>query len=529
MKSFILSTLLLIVLLPASAEFNISQMFGDHAVLQREVPLPVTGRGAPGDTVTVSFAGQRKTGRVADDGSWRVVLDPLALSTQPASMTVSASGGGNKTFEDLLVGDVWFASGQSNMGFGYNASLKLDDPFEEEKNSQIRFFMVSPEFYPLPRESFSSSVEWEVATRASIVWKPAPAWFFARELRKHVEVPIGIFVVARGGTMIQPFMPIESHADLRGTDEYPHLAGLQKNLSARDPATEAGRQAYLEALVQIRRWNENLPAAIARGSFPSPIPSLTGPGRDTTVSGIYNACIHPFREFPFKGMLWYQGESNGGDREMYAHLLRAFIESLRKQLSGGDFPVYVVQLAPYGQDTQVPGAGDGSSGAREAQRLVCQDVPNTGLVVTLDIGDPKDIHPKNKVDVGIRLARWALHRDYGFEELVPSGPLFRKQEIQGNRIVLHFDYVGSGLMVGEKTGIEPVRPISAPLNLFAIAGEDKEFVRAEATIVGDTVVVSSPEVPSPRYVRYAYTASPTGNLLYNKEGLPASLFKTDPW
>lgn len=528
MKCMRILFVLFTAVFPTHAEFHVSPMFGDHAVLQRGVAVPVTGRGTPGDTVTVAFVGQRKTGIVADDGSWRVTLEPLSLSNQPATMTVTSTDGADMTFEDMLVGDVWFASGQSNMGFGYNASLKPDEPFEDEKNASIRFFSTTPEFYPLPRESFSKPTQWEVATHASIQWQPAVAWFFAREIRKRVDVPIGIIVVARGGTMIQPFMPIESHADLTGKDRYPSLARLLDDLQARDPSTEAGQKAYRERLAQIGRWNETLPASTERGSFPSPIPSLTGSGQNTDC-GIYNACIHPFREFPFKGMLWYQGESNGGDGEIYYHLLKAMIGSLRKQLSSGEFPVYVVQLAPYGQDKLIPGAGDGSSGVRESQRQVCRDIPNTGLVVTLDIGDSKDIHPRNKVDVGKRLARWALNRDYGFEEILPSGPLFREQEVQGNRIILHFDYVGSGLMVGVKAGLEPVKTVSAPMDLFAISGEDRKFVRAQAAIVDGTVVVTSLEVPEPRYVRYAYSASPSGPLLYNREGIPASSFKTDPW
>ncbi len=518
------------VWLPARADLRVSALFSEHAVLQRDVPMPVTGWGTPGTRINVDFAGQKVSATVEENGEWRATLKPLALANLGTSMTVSSSDGETVTFEDILVGDVWVAAGQSNMAFPYKASLQPDNQeFEAEKNHEIRFFSTSPQFYPLPSEQFLTPVQWEVATPESIAWKPAAAWFFAREIRKQIDVPIGIFVVARGGTMIQPFMPIWAYRQLEGIDTYKTLKQFHDNCEMRDPSSEKGRQAYADAFSAIRQWNRHMVEAVARDGELEMMPRLPGGPSAGNECGIYNACMHPFRNFPFKGILWYQGESNGGDNEMYYFLLKTMIASLRTTLNGGEFPVYVVQLAPYGADQGTPGAGDGSCGVRESQRLVCGEIPKTGLVVTLDIGNPKDIHPKNKYDVGKRLARWALNRDYGRKDVLVSGPLYKSQKIDGGRIILNFDYVGSGLMVGKKVGITATEKIDAPLECFAIAGEDRKFVRAEAKIVGNTVFVSSPEVPSPKYVRYAYSASPTGNLLYNQEGLPAAPFKTDPW
>jgi sialate O-acetylesterase len=250
-------------------------------------------------------------------------------------------------------------------------------------------------------------------------------------------------------------------------------------------------------------------------------------------SSIYNAMIHPIVRFPIKGVIWYQGESNGAEGESYFHKMRALVEGWRKVWDQPEMPFYFVQLASYQKPTDAPAGGDGWAKLREAQRKALE-IPRTGMVVAIDtvpLAVAGDIHPKNKVDLGMRLARWALHRDYGKADLVPSGPLFKGLKVEGDKVRLEFDHVGSGLMVGLKDGTRKpvVEEPTGKLKRFAIAGADKKWVWADAAIDGRTVVVSSPEVKEPVAVRYAFSMNPDGANLFNREGLPASPFRTDDW
>jgi len=243
--------------------------------------------------------------------------------------------------------------------------------------------------------------------------------------------------------------------------------------------------------------------------------------------------IHPIVRFPIKGVIWYQGESNGAEGESYFHKMRALVEGWRKVWDQPEMPFYFVQLASYQKPTDAPAGGDGWAKLREAQRKALE-IPRTGMVVAIDtvpLAVAGDIHPKNKVDLGMRLARWALHRDYGKADLVPSGPLFKGLKVEGDKVRLEFDHVGSGLMVGLKDGTRKpvVEEPTGKLKRFAIAGADKKWVWADAAIDGRTVVVSSPEVKEPVAVRYAFSMNPDGANLFNREGLPASPFRTDDW
>jgi sialate O-acetylesterase len=249
-------------------------------------------------------------------------------------------------------------------------------------------------------------------------------------------------------------------------------------------------------------------------------------------SGMYNAMIHPFVRLPIKGALWYQGESNGGEGETYYHKMRALIGGWRQQWGQGDFPFYFVQLANFQNATEDPAGGNGWAKLREAQRKSLS-IPNTGMAVitdTVPLAEANDIHPRNKYDVGLRLARWALNRDYGQKDIEVSGPLFKALKIEGNKARLVFDHSGSGLMVGKKEGRTPaIENKEGKLKRFAVAGADKKWFWAEAIIENHTVVVSSPEVTEPVAVRYAFSMNPDGANLCNREGLPASPFRTDNW
>jgi len=247
---------------------------------------------------------------------------------------------------------------------------------------------------------------------------------------------------------------------------------------------------------------------------------------------MYNAMVHPFVRFPIKGALWYQGESNGNEGETYYDKKRALIGGWRKQWGLGDFPFYFVQLANFQAPTEDPAGGNGWAKLREAQ---CKSlsIPNTGMAVIIDtvpLAVANDIHPSNKFDVGTRLARWALNKDYGKKDIVPSGPLFKALKIEKGSIRLAFDHTGTGMMVGSKEGLKPAAEDSTgQLRRFSIAGSDKKWFWADAVIVNNTVTVSSPEVKEPVAVRYGFEMNPDGANLYNREGLPASPFRTDDW
>jgi sialate O-acetylesterase len=247
---------------------------------------------------------------------------------------------------------------------------------------------------------------------------------------------------------------------------------------------------------------------------------------------MYNAMVAPIVRFPIKGALWYQGESNGGEGVTYYDKMRALIGGWRKVWGQGDFPFYFVQLASYQAVSEDPAGGSGWAKLREAQTKSLT-IPNTGMAVIIDtvpLAERDDIHPKNKYDVGTRLALWALGRDYGQKQLEVSGPLFKALRIEGGKARLAFDHSGTGLMVGKKEGRTPtVENKGGKLKSFAIAGADKKWVWAEAVIDGKTVTVSSPQVKDPVAVRYAYQMNPDGANLYNREGLPASPFRTDDW
>ena len=244
---------------------------------------------------------------------------------------------------------------------------------------------------------------------------------------------------------------------------------------------------------------------------------------------MYNGMLHCVVPFAIKGALWYQGESNGGEGDEYAAKMRALIGGWRKIWQQGDFPFYYVQLANWQEANQNPAGGDGWSRHRMAQ-LESLSIPKTGMAVIIDIGDGPDIHPKNKFDVGERLARWALRHDYGKQDLETSGPLFQGATFADGKATVSFTHTGTGLMVGKKNGRQPTEADSSgKLQRFAIAGEDKKWVWGQAVIEGDKVVVTSPEVPHPVAVRYAFSMHPAGCNLYNKEGLPASPFRSDKW
>lgn len=489
-QSMKLLTTSLLALLPAvaavQADVRVTNLFTDHMVLQRDIPCPVWGLADAGETVTVKLGDAQGSATAGADGKWMVKLPPLKMNASGQDLVIT--GKNTLTIKDVLTGDVWLCSGQSNMEWNLGSCNAGEDIAAASLPAirRIKFPHVS-----LSKPTTDVPGKWETCTPQSAGGFTAVGFYFARRVQKETGVPIGLLDDSWGGTRIEPWAP------LVGFEQEPSLSGIVEAVKKRD-AEAAGSP-------------ENKPLD------------------PTQPVALYNGMINPVVPYGIKGALWYQGESNGGEGDEYYHKTRALVNGWRNVWAQGDFPFYFVQLANFNKDEKTPAGADGWARLRMAQTKSLQ-IPRTGMAVIIDIGEAGDIHPKNKFDVGERLALWALHHDYGKKDVVFSGPLFKEAKVDGAKIRVSFDHAASGLIVGKKDGRNPVTAVAdGKLARFAIAGEDKKWVWADAVIEGSSVVVSSPEVPKPVAVRYAYSMNPEGANLYNKEGLPASPFRSDDW
>ena len=481
--------------LPAR-ELRVADVFTDHAVLQQGVALPVWGTATAGEKVTVQFAGQTKTAQAANNGSWRVELAPLKANVTGSVMIVE-SREQRTEFRNLLVGEVWYASGQSNMQMTLEACARkipaIRGIVEAAPTDNIRVLRIDDPDSPQPLAQRQNPTAWQIDTPENRRRQSAVATLFARKLHQKLGVPIGIIEGSWGGKPIEGFIPrsrFEQHDALR-----PILS-----LAEQDKLTEL--------------------SALAGGVV---VRNTAGmPGR------IFNARVAPVAPYAVKGFLWYQGESNAGrgeDPRNYQLKMRALVEGWRETWKQPNLPFYFVQL---------PAFSDSATGwirLREEQRRSLA-IKHTGMAVTIDLSDT-DIHPANKLDVGDRLARWALAKTYGLE--IPfSGPLFKSATVEGNSMRIEFDHAEDGLEIARKEGLARPKPTpDAQLAHFELANEAGEWRSARATIEGTTLLVSSADVTSPRAVRYACSGDPANVNLYNKAGLPASPFCSDlellPW
>jgi sialate O-acetylesterase len=508
-----LPALLLLALAPAPARADVSlpALFADHAVLQRDRPLPVWGWAAPGETVAVRLGAESATATAGGDRRWRVTLRPQPASKEPLTLTVA--GTNTLTVRDVLLGDVWLCGGQSNMAisaghFAAQPDVKAD--LAAADLPLVRQFGVREHFADTPQTDVTG--EWLVCSPRTAARFSAVAFYFARKVHAESGVPIGILRSAKGSTRIECWLSQDTLLNTKGLE----------------PFARAMREA-------LEQWDRDRQAAVARGvksdspEFP-PYPFGEKVRRPRCVT-LHNGMIAPLAPFALRGAVWYQGEGNAGDpktAQEYAIRLQSLIRDWRRMFGDDDLPFYVVQLPGYRAPSDSPAGGDAWAHLRESQRK-CLTLPRTGVAVTIDVGEAGDIHPKNKLDVGDRLARLALANEYG-KAVVPSGPLFRGLTLAGNAAVVAFDHVGGGLMVGRKSGrTPPEEDKGGKLARFAIAGTDGKWVWADARIVGDTVVCTHPDVPAPVAVRYAFSANPAGANLYNRDGLPASPFRTDDW
>ena len=494
---FVIATLVAGLLASAQADVRLPHLFSDHMILQRELPNAVWGWADPGETVTVKFAGQTASATADAGGQWQVRLKAVPAGG-PYELTVAGKNTINLT--DVAVGDVWICAGQSNMEFGLGSADNQTNIIAAATNTMIRLLTDKGPSTSDPVVDVPSNSSWVVCSPQSAGSASAVGYFFGKRIIEETGVPIGLINCAWGGTAIELWtIP----ASLR---PIPELAAISQAYEGRWTNYNTEVEKYIDVAAS---WVEAARAARKNGT---PLPALptppTHPVAGLSLSAIYNGRVAPLTRYGIKGVLWYQGEANGQDGDIYYHKMRALIGGWRTVWNQGEFPFYYVQLANWQAPSENPAGGDGWAPLRMAQLKALQ-IPHTGMALAIDVGDPKDIHPRNKEDVGNRLALWALKNEYGKKDLVCSGPLYKSLTVEDDKVRIRFDSVGRGLMIGKKQGHGPAKDnIEGKLQKFAIAGEDKHWVWADAVIDGETVVVSSPVVLRPVAVRYAYSMNP---------------------
>lgn len=531
--------LLLLTFGSLQAAVKMPAIFGDHMVLQRDGSVPVWGWADPGETVKVTAGGATASATAAKDGKWMVRLEKLKASPTPIEMTIAGKSN-TITIHDVLVGDVWVCSGQSNMAMSVGMAANANEELANANLPTLRLFLMS--VFTKEGVSFTPQQDcrgqWEVCTPAAAKKFSAAGYYFGKEIVGSQKIPVGLIGAYRGATLGYAWTNLDAlKSDPELEKEYvTRFTAVRDNLAAitatHDKWMEGCGKAYKEEMRKYYAdsyFTSHNPTA-KRPVAPTPAqPEPQDPETTDMPTVLYNGIIAPLMPFAIKGVLWYQGESQRPPAGLYRKLLPALITGWRKQWGEGDFPFIVVQLPNYLALQQQPSESGGWAVTRDAQ-CHALSLPNTGMVVTIDLGDIANQHPLNKKDVGLRLALIARHLVYGEKALVYSGPMYDSMKIEGNKVRLAFQQTGGGLSAGVSTKATSGAPVPAANELkgFAIAGADKKWVWAKAQINGNTVVAWSDEVPRPVAVRYAWASNPVCNL-YNKEGLPASPFRTDDW
>lgn len=489
------------------ADVRVNSLFTSHMVLQRDQANRVWGWADAGEEVTVTIGDQTKTAMPGQGGRWEVVLAPLPVG---GPLTMVIKGKNSITIEDILVGEVWICSGQSNMQWAVQQSNNADLEIMAAKYPKIRMISVPQVGTQEPQNDFKGS--WAVCTPEVARDFSAVGYFFGRQLHQTLDVPIGLIDNAWGGSACEAWIRRDI---LQADAKYGALLARWENIEK----TYDHEKAVATFKLQMEKWKTDSEAAKKEGK-PIP-PQPRGPNNPLTgnarPANIYNGVLKPTIGYGIRGAIWYQGESNASRAYQYRKLFPLMIQSWRDEWQQGNFPFYFVQLADFRDEKTEPGESDWAE-LREAQTMTLSALPNTGQAVIIDIGEGKDIHPKNKQDVGMRLARWALAKDYGVK--IPfQSPTYKSMTTDGNRVILSFDSVGGGLRtfdVAQGKG-------------FAVCGEDKAWKWAKAEIKSASeIVVSCPDVPKPVAVRYAWSDNPICNV-FSAEGLPLTPFRTDDW
>lgn len=504
-SAFQLALCVLLTGAPAFADVRLPAILSDHMVLQGGERLPVWGWAVPGEKVRVQIGGQTLIAIADGGGKWQVELDPLKTG---AKLTLTVDSGNFITVRDVLVGEVWLGSGQSNMGLRVSGANDFAGEKARADQPEIRMFTVTSKTSPMPLADCQGA--WQVCGSNTVGNFSAALYFFGRELHKRLQVPVGLIHSSWGGTPIHPWMPLDV------LQAYPGYAALLER-KKRELAAWPAREKQLQA--DLRAW-ELADDAAKTAHTPEPVkPWNPGPpdSGQYLPAQLYNAMIHPLIPYRLRGVVWYQGESNAGGGAAgaadYTDLQSRLIAGWRQAWGAGDLPFYYVQLPNWNNDADQ--AGTSWAYFREGQANVLR-VPHTGMAVTLDIGEANNIHPKNKQETGRRLALLALAETYHLP-VVCAGPQFAGCETNGAELTILFTHTDGGLVArgGSLTG-------------FAVAGSDGKWHAAAARIAGDAVVVSAAEVPAPVAARYGWANNPTVNL-YNGSGLPAGPFRTDHW
>jgi sialate O-acetylesterase len=504
-KTGLLLALLLMLSQVSRAEVKLPAIISDHMVLQQNLANPIWGWDTPGTQVTVTFAGQTKSTQAGADGKWTVKLDPTPANDQPQVLTIS--GTDKKEIRDVLVGEVWMCSGQSNMGFTLAGDWKGDLEAAASKLPNLRLIKVPQVGTQELQNDFKG--EWRSSTPETARNFSAVGLYFGRYIHLILGVPVGLIDNAWGGSAAEAWIRRES------LEKDPRFKLLMEN-TARQEAHLQDEQTRTEYEKQMAKWKEDMEKAKAEQKPAPRKPNSPFDWRkgNARPGNIFCGVVHPTLGYGIKGVIWYQGESNAGRAWEYAELFPFMIEQWRKEWNQGDFPFYWVQLADFMAEKPEPSESAWAE-LRESQTKTMK-LPNTGQAVIIDLGEGKDIHPKNKHDVAARLVRWALVKDYGLKFPYHS-PEFKSMEISGRKAVLTFDCFGSSL-----------RPFDVDqVNGFAVCGEDRVWHWAKGIVVGkDKVEVVSEAVASPVAVRYAWADNPVCNLFSN-DGLPVTPFRTD--
>lgn len=478
----------------SAAAVKPAALFSDNAVLQQGLAVPVWGTAGDGEKVTVRFAGQTAVATTTN-GCWMVKLTPLKADATPQTMTISGSN--TVEIRNILVGEVWVCSGQSNMQYPLSGAANSAADVAAAGDPQLRLFSVPRVTAAAPRRDVEAV--WQVCTPGTVAGFSAVAYYFGRDLRSACKVPVGLINTSFGGT------PAEAWTARETLEGDPVLKKLLDDWEAKAAGYNPAK-ATAERKAQMAKHKEAVTRAKAAGkaSPQAPRPQRE-PGKDPhRPACLFNAMVAPLLPYAIKGVIWYQGEANNKQPEVYKTLFPAMIRCWRNAWGLGDFPFLFVQIAPF--TTMTPEL-------REAQLISWRKTPGSAMVVITDYGEAGNIHPKHKAPVGARLALAARALAYG-EKIEYSGPVFKSMKVDGRRAVLSFDHLGGGLVAK-----------GAALRGFAVAGEDRNFVPADAQIEGDSVVVEAKDVSSPVAVRYGWANVPDVNL-FNKAGLPATPFRT---
>jgi len=500
------------------AAVRLPKVFGSHMVLQRDVPLAVWGWSDATETITVSLGDVSQQAKANDRGECKA-----ALPAQKAggSFTLKVSGSSEVVFDDVLIGEVWLCSGQSNMEMGIGICRDAEAEIAAADFPSIRLLMVANRWSPVPQSDLEANESdserpdnrWRVCSPHAIAeggWSgfSAAGYYFGRELHQRLGVPVGLIDATWGGTRIESWTPPEGFAAV------PALATEYEQVQLGDPRTALHQQRLEATLKEVEQWLGDSRQALVKQTLvptmPAYPPVLLPPHEVQNPTALYNGMVHPLQPFPLRGAIWYQGEANVGEGRLYTERMKALVRGWRKVWGTDDFPFYYVQIAPY----DYGGTGERVAELWEAQSQA-QSIPNSGMVVVNDIGNLKDIHPVNKQDVGRRLAAWALARTYGVSNVVYSGPTFKALVIEGNKLRVTFERAGDGLRSRD----------GKPLSWFEIIDADEGgFVRADARIEGASVVLSSPAAKHPVAMRFAWNMLAEPNLM-NSAGLPAGAFR----